>query len=86
MTACIGCFAPTPSGPLHLGSLLTALASWLQARQQARQQAGDWHVRLDELDAPRCPPGADRHILQQLQAHGFNWDARGIPRTAQIQV
>ncbi len=65
-----GRYAPSPTGPLHLGSLLAAMASYLDARHQQ----GQWRLRMEDLDPPREVPGAADAILRSLDTYGFTWD------------
>lgn len=66
----IGRFAPSPSGQLHFGSLITAVASFLDARAQQ----GKWLVRMEDIDEPRCVKGVDEDIKTALSHHGLDWD------------
>jgi len=74
-----GRFAPSPTGPLHAGSLVAALASWLDVR--ARGPQARWLVRIEDADTARCLPGLGEHILGQLAACGLQPDAAPVWQT-----
>jgi len=78
----VGRFAPSPTGPLHFGSLLAALASFLDARANG----GKWLVRIEDLDPPREPAGSADLILQQLQDFGMYWDDEVLYQSSRLDA
>lgn len=74
----VGRFAPSPTGPLHFGSLIAAVASFLEARTRD----GRWLLRIEDIDPPREQPGATQVILQALESYGFEWDGPVLYQSA----
>ena len=76
-----GRFAPSPTGPLHFGSLIAATGSYLQAKHQH----GEWLLRIDDIDPPREQKGAADDILKTLESFGFEWDADVLYQSSRLQ-
>lgn len=76
-----GRFAPSPTGALHFGSLIAAMGSYLQAKQQQ----GEWLIRIDDIDPPREQQGAADHILKTLELFGFEWDGEVMYQSHNLQ-
>lgn len=77
-----GRFAPSPTGPLHFGSLVAAVGSYLDARAQG----GEWLVRIEDVDGPRTVPGAADGILRTLDGFGFEWDGPVWVQSARVDA
>ncbi len=77
-----GRFAPSPTGPLHFGSLVAAVGSYLDARAHG----GEWLVRMEDVDTPRNVPGATEDILHTLELFGFAWDGPVLYQSARLEA
>ena len=77
-----GRFAPSPTGPLHFGSLVAAVGSYLDARSQG----GEWLVRIEDVDGPRTVPGAADDILRTLEGFGFEWDGEVLVQSRRLDL
>jgi glutamyl-Q tRNA(Asp) synthetase len=77
-----GRFAPSPTGPLHLGSLVAAVGSWLFARREG----GRWLVRMEDLDTPRVIAGSAEEILRALERYGLTWDGEIVHQSQRIAL
>lgn len=77
-----GRFAPSPTGPLHFGSLVAAVASYLDARSKG----GRWLVRMEDIDTPRIIPGSDTDILHTLERFGFEWDGPVLYQSTRLDA
>ena len=77
-----GRFAPSPTGPLHFGSLLAAIASYLQAKANH----GRWLLRIEDIDPPREQAGADQLIVSALEQYGFTSESSGLRRCHQSRI
>jgi len=78
----IGRFAPSPTGPLHLGSLVAAIGSWIFARRDG----GKWLVRMEDLDTPRVVPGSAEEILAALKRYSLDWDGDVVFQSQRIAL